>query len=170
SPIDQCSFVDTRINTGRRLPIVLDPGIECVKQRSQIGAVVSRVNLVLRDAAFVWISRRAVLRAAERVNPDAAGYLDVFSSKRIGMHEGTAPMPVLGGALRVHDLRQPFTVQRRGLAQDQIVSLRNGIGGSAIRKREVVSRIKMFLMLAIVPGRLSEPVIEETQAAACDMR
>src|SRR5262249_6873691 len=108
--------------------------------------------------------------AAERVNADVTGDRHVFFAERVGVREGAAAIPVLGGALRVHDLGQTLWALGGQPVQNAVGSLGERIGTVAVGEREIIGRVKVLLMLSVVPGRLGEAMVEEAEPTARDVR
>src|SRR5262249_10337181 len=113
----------------------------------------------------------AVLRATEGVDADILRNRDVGLAQWIGVDERTATMPVLGGALRVHHLRQESAaVLLREPAEDGVGTLAERVDRGAVGERKAIGGIEVFLVLAIVPRRLGEAVVEKAQTAASHVR
>jgi hypothetical protein len=98
-PGDERAVVDPRIDARRGRRVVPGPGVEGVEEGPQQRAVVAGVVQVVGDAPARRIAGGAVLRAAEGVDADVIGNLDILGAGRVGMDERTAAVPVFGGAL-----------------------------------------------------------------------
>ena len=157
-PIDQRLIGDLRIDARRRRRAGLTPLPQLEQERPQEDAVVGGVGQVVAAAARRRVGGRAVLRAAESVDADVVGDGGVLLAQGVGVDQRAAAVPVFRGALRVHHLGHQLGVVVA--AEDAVGPLGERIGHGAVGEREHVAGVEVVLVLAVVPRRLGEAVVE----------
>src|SRR5262249_42927815 len=117
---------------------------------------------ILPDAGLEREGGGTMLCSAERVDAHVGWNLRVLSKPGIFLvNQRAAAMIVLGGALRVHDLRLLGALFIA--AQNAVGSVgRDELGTHAVLERKHIGRIGVILMLPVMPCRLGEAVVKES--------
>src|SRR5262249_45301416 len=109
-----------------------------------------------------------MLTAAVNIDADLGWDHGVALAEGVGVDERTAAMPVFRRTLRVHDLQHGLRLPRA--AEDAVFLAGERIPLVAVGEGKHIGRIEMAVVLRVVGGRRREAVIEETEAAAGDVR
>ena len=161
-PSRQRTVRDAGMHARRRLDPLGHPSIEGQEQRLAYRRVLVGVRGHL--PAVGRGAGRAVLGAADHVDPHLGREHGVPLAEGVGDDERPAAVPVLRGRVEVHDPRH--RPARPGAAQQPVGAAGERVGLVAVGEREEVDRIEVAQVLGRGAGGRREAVVEEPATGA----
>ena len=168
----QRAIGDPRIRARRRLDVFAHPPIEGAEQRAGNRRVVQWIECGAADHAAAarrhWRKGpRSVRRRGHRVNARVRRQRGIARAGRVGVHERSGAVEVLGIGQKVEDLRRGAALL--GTRQQAVADTAFRVRLGAVGERKQVDRVKDVEELQRVARGLGKAMVERPASGAADL-